>query len=146
MTIQSVKRVCIAIGMSCDTLHPVVRTRVDDLPVIDSDPAHIFVKIGKGRGAISKRFHLHPLNDEDKRNDPPRGPYSFEMGHAKAEQKMFCADQTEVLLKYTHAYCRPGFEDELLASMIVSAQSSMRAGAGFLLDCIDQLQNENNKS
>jgi hypothetical protein len=141
MTFSVIKRVCLAIGIHRETQKQVVRIWVEDMPVIEMDDVHIQIKLGKKQGSVSRRFHLHPLEEADKRNEVQKGPFVFrERITFDDDAKRFSPDHSVILLKYTHEYCEPGYENELQLELLNSLQQSMRAGASFLLDCIDQIQ------
>ncbi|MBK3468734.1 MULTISPECIES: hypothetical protein [unclassified Pseudomonas] len=75
MTITAISRVTVALGYDIATNQPVIRHWIDREEVIDTDGAHLFVMVGKKRGAISIRYKLHPLEKEDERA-LQGGPYS----------------------------------------------------------------------
>lgn len=141
MTFTSIKRVCLAIGIHRETQKQAVRIWVEDLPVIEMDEVHVCFKNGKRRAAVSRRYDLHPLSDPDKRITVTKGPFFFEQRVTfDDEAKRFSPDHSLILLKYTHAYCEPGHENVLQLELLDWLQQSLRGGASFILECIDQIQ------
>jgi hypothetical protein len=139
MTITAISRVTVALGYDITTKQPVIRHWIDQEEVIDTDGVHLFVMVGKKRGAISIRYKLHPLDREDERA-LQGGPYSdFNGSFTKKDAKLFSPDQSKQLLQFTFAHCRIGYEQALLENMLCELRQVLLAGAAFRLGCIDEL-------
>ncbi|MBV7547410.1 hypothetical protein KW849_14055 [Pseudomonas sp. PDM26] len=139
MTITAISRVTVALGYDIATNQPVIRHWIDKEEVIDTDGAHLFVMVGKKRGAISIRYKLHPLDKEDERA-LQGGPYSdFNRSFSKKDAMLFSPDQTKQLLQFSFAHCRIGYEQALLENMLCELRQVLLAGAAFRLSCIDEL-------
>lgn len=140
MHIQAIKLVTVALGYEVSSLKPVIRHWVDELPVIEQLPATLAVGTGSRRGSISIRYHLHPLDKSDERSGTgvPLGEFNHEFG--RGESKRFSPDQTERLLHYQQAYCRVGYEQEMLAKMLCELRRTLLNGASFRLNAVDALE------
>ncbi|EPA99437.1 hypothetical protein [Pseudomonas sp. G5(2012)] len=139
MTITAINRVTVALGYDIATKQPVIRHWIDQEKVIDTDGAHLFVMVGKKRGAISIRYKLHPLDKEDERA-LQGGPCSdFNGSFTKKNAALFSPDKSKQLLQFTFAHCRLGYEHALLENMLSELRQVLLAGAAFRLSCIDEL-------
>lgn len=139
MTITAISRVTVALGFDIATNLPVIRHWIDREEVVDTDGAHLFVMVGKKRGAISIRYKLHPLEKEDERARQG-GPYSdFNRSFGRKDALLFSPDQSKQLLQFTFAHCRIGYEQEVLEIMLCELRQVLLAGAAFRLSCIDEI-------
>ncbi|MDD1011306.1 hypothetical protein M5G27_27935 [Pseudomonas shahriarae] len=139
MTITAISRVTVALGFDIATKLPVIRHWIDREEVVDTDGAHLFVMVGKKRGAISIRYKLHPLEKEDERA-LQGGPYSdFNRAFGKKDALLFSPDQSKQLLQVSFEHCRIGYEQEVLEKMLCELRQVLLAGAAFRLSCIDEI-------
>lgn len=140
MHIQAIKVVTVALAYEVNSLKPVIRHWIEELPVIEQLPATLTVGHGSKRSCISIRYHLHPLENSAERAGLGHPPGEFNREFGRAESKRFSPDQSERLLHYLLACCRVGYEQELLAKMLRELRQTLLNGASFRLNAVDALE------